>query len=273
MSDEKVTAASLTEKKARGEIITALTAYDYSTAVLLNQVGIDMILVGDSLGMVILGYDSTLKVTMDDMIHHTRAVARGNSRALLVGDMPFLSFSVSVEEAIRNAGRFVQAGGAEAVKIEGGEKMAETIRAIIRAGIPVLGHIGFTPQQILNYGKSRVEGKDEEAIERLLNDAGALEDAGVFAIVLECLPVDAAARVTESVKVPTIGIGAGIHCDGQILVTNDLLGLYDKMRPKFAKQYANLNQIGREALAEFVSEVKEGKFPDSAHSYHTSKQK
>lgn len=273
MDDKKVTAASLREKKDQGEKITALTAYDYSTAVLLNEVGIDMIVVGDSLGMVVLGYDSTLKVTMDDMIHHTKAVARGNTRALLVGDMPFLSFTVSSEDAVRNAGRFVQEAGAEAVKIEGGEEMAETVRAVIRAGIPVLGHIGFTPQQILNYGKSKIEGKDEEAVEKLLNDARALEAAGVFAVVLECLPVEAGAKVTESVRVPTIGIGAGVHCDGQILVTNDLLGIYEKMRPKFAKQYADLNEMSRKAISEYIRDVCESKFPDDAHSYHAAKRK
>ncbi len=273
MDDKKVTAASLREKKERGEKITALTAYDYSTAVLLNEVGIDMILVGDSLGMVVLGYDWTLKVTMDDMIHHTKAVARGNTRALLVGDMPFLSFTVSSEDAVRNAGRFVQEGGAEAVKIEGDEEIAETVRAVVSAGIPVLGHIGFTPQQILGYGKSKIEGRDEEALEKLINDARALEKVGVFAVVLECVPAGAGARVTESVRVPTIGIGAGVHCDGQILITNDLLGLYEKMKPKFVKQYADLNEISRKAISEYIREVRESKFPDDAHSYHVPKRK
>ncbi len=271
MNQEKVTTHTLREKKEKREKITALTAYDYSTALILNEAGIDVILVGDSLAMVVLGYDTTIKVTMDNMIFHAKAVARGNSTALLIGDMPFLSYTISVEDAIRNAGRFVQEGDMEAVKIEGGEEIVPTIQGIIRAGIPVMGHIGFTPQQILKYGKSKVQKKDEQSAAKLIEDAQALETAGVFAIVLECIPIDLANQITQNISVPTIGIGSGPHCDGQILVTNDLLGIYEEFRPKFVKQYANLKEIMKSAFEQYIKEVKQGVFPDEQHSFKGKK--
>jgi 3-methyl-2-oxobutanoate hydroxymethyltransferase len=253
--------------KERGTKIAALTAYDYSTASFLNEAGIDMILVGDSLAMVVKGYRTTLKVTLDEIIEHCKAAARGNRHALLVGDMPFLSFTISVPEAVRNAGRLVQEGEVEAVKIEGGEDIAPTAAAIVRAGMPVLGHIGFTPQHILKYGRKKVQPKDEQTKARLLNDAKALSDAGTFGIVLECVPLDMAREITESVSIPTIGIGSGPHCDGQILVTNEVLGIYDEIKLKFVKRYANLHEVMTGAFRSYISEVREGVFPDEEHSF------
>jgi 3-methyl-2-oxobutanoate hydroxymethyltransferase len=268
---EKVTTHTLREMKERGEKITALTAYDYSTAVFLNESGIDVILVGDSLAMVVKGYKTTLKVTLDEIIEHSCSVARGNKTALLIGDMPFLTFTISIAEAVRNAGRLVQEGEVEAVKIEGGVDIAATAAAIVKAGIPVLGHIGFTPQHILKYGKSKVAPKTEETTQRLLKDAKALENAGVFGIVLECLPLDMAKEITKSVSVPTIGIGSGQYCDGQILVTNELLGIYDEMKLKFVKRYANLHKIMTDAFDSYISEVRQGIFPDEEHSFKGTK--
>ena len=257
--------------KQEGRKIAALTAYDYSTAVFLNEAGIDVILVGDSLAMVVKGYKTTLKVTLDEIIEHCMAVARGNSVALLVGDMPFLSFTVSIPEAVRNAGRLVQEGEVEAVKLEGGADMASTAAAIIKAGIPVLGHIGFTPQHILKYGRKKVQSKDEETAKQLLNDARALEDAGVFGIVVECVPMAMAKGITDSLTVPTIGIGSGPDCDGQILVTNEVLGIYDEIKLKFVKRYANLHKIMADAFRSYISEVREGVFPDEEHSFKGKK--
>ena len=268
---EKVTTLTLREMKERNEKIAALTAYDYSTAVFLNEAGIDVILVGDSLAMVVKGYKTTLKVTLDEIIEHCSAVARGNKSALLVGDMPFLSFTISVPEAVRNAGRLVQEGEVEAIKIEGGADIAPTAEAIIRAGMPVLGHIGFTPQHILKYGKSKVQRRNEETIKRLLSDAKALEEAGVFGIVLECVPIDTAKEITQSISVPTIGIGSGPYCDGQILVTNEVLGIYDEMKLKFVKRYANLHKVMTEAFTAYITEVKDGIFPDEEHSFKGKK--
>ncbi len=268
---EKVTTLTLREMKESGRKIAALTAYDYSTATFLNEAGIDVILVGDSLAMVVKGYKTTLKVTLDEIIEHSKAVARGNRTALLVGDMPFLSFTISVPEAVRNAGRLVQEGEVEAVKIEGGVDIAPIAVAIIKAGMPVLGHIGFTPQHILKYGKKKVQPRNEETIRRLLDDAKSLEEAGVFGIVVECLPMDVAREITESVSIPTIGIGSGPHCDGQILVTNEVLGIYDEMKLKFVKRYANLHEIMTEAFRAYISEVKEGVFPDEEHSFKGGK--
>ena len=268
---EKTTTLTLREMKESGRKIAALTAYDYSTAAFLNEAGIDLILVGDSLAMVVKGYKTTLKVTLDDIIEHSKAVARGNKTALLVGDMPFLSFTISVPEAVRNAGRLVQEGEVEAVKIEGGVDIAATAVAIIKAGIPVLGHIGFTPQHILKYGKKKVQPRNEETVRRLLDDARSLEEAGVFGIVVECLPIDVAKEVTKSVSIPTIGIGSGPHCDGQILVTNEVLGIYDEMKLKFVKRYANLHETMTEAFKAYISEVKEGVFPDEEHSFKGGK--
>jgi len=267
MSQEKVTPEILRRKKEKGEKITALTAYDYPTAVCLNESGIDVILVGDSLGMVVLGYSNTLRVTMDNMLDHCRAVARGNSTALLVADMPFLSCTVSVAEAVRNAGRMIQDGEMEAVKVEGGSDMAETISAIVRAGIPVMGHIGFTPQQMLKYGRKRVQGKDRPSVEKLLGDALSVEKAGAFAIVLECLTEACAKEITEKLTIPTIGIGSGIYCDGQILVTSDMLGLYESGSFKHVKRYADFATMMKAAFKEYIREVREGKFPGKEHTF------
>ncbi|ADI00936.1 MULTISPECIES: 3-methyl-2-oxobutanoate hydroxymethyltransferase [Syntrophothermus] len=263
----RVTTTLLREKKARKEKITMLTAYDYSTAVMVDQAGIDVILVGDSLGNVVLGYETTLPVTMDDMIHHTRAVARGTKNSLLVGDMPFLSYHISIPEAVRNAGRFIQEGGAQAVKLEGGEERVETIKAVLDAQIPVMGHIGLTPQSVHQFGGFKVQGKDVETARKLVRDAKALEAAGVFAIVLECVPAALAERITAEVSVPTIGIGAGPGCDGQVLVINDMLGLYGGFTPKFVKKYANLNPLILEALRQYKEEVESGAFPAAEHCF------
>ena len=263
----RITTTLLQDKKAKKEKITMLTSYDYSTAVMVDQAGIDCILVGDSLGNVILGYDSTLPVTMDDMIHHTRAVSRGAKNSLVVGDMPFLSYHVSIPEAIRNAGRFIQEGGAQAVKLEGGEERVDTIKAILDAQIPVMGHIGLTPQSVHQFGGFKVQGKDLETAEQLLRDARALDEAGVFSIVLECVPAALARRVTAEVSVPTIGIGAGPDCDGQVLVINDMLGMYQGFVPKFVKKFANLQPVIAEALQSYKEEVEKGTFPADEHCF------
>ena len=262
-----VTTLDLLKKKQKGEKITILTAYDYSTAKLIDEASVDVIMVGDSLGMVVLGYDSTLPVTMEDMLHHTRAVVRGVNRAMVVGDMPFLSYQINVEEAVENAGRFLQEAGAHAVKLEGGRPMVDTISRIVDVGIPVMGHLGMTPQSVHKFGGFRLQGKTESDAERIFNDAKALEQAGVFAIVLELVPTELAKRITEAVSVPTIGIGAGPHCDGQVLVTNDLLGLYGEFHPKHAKKYANLSDVMLEAFKSYIEEVKAGKFPGPEHSF------
>ncbi|GAG18001.1 unnamed protein product, partial [marine sediment metagenome] len=234
----RVSITQIREMKQKGEKIAMLTAYDYATAKLIDGAGIPLILVGDSLGMVVLGYESTIPVTMDEMIHHTKAVVRGTTRALVVGDMPFMTYQVSIDDALRNAARFIQEGGAQAVKLEGGESMAETVKRIVSSGIPVMGHIGLTPQSIHQLGGFKVMGKTLEAAIRLMNDAKALDEAGVFAIVLECVPEPLSKLITEKVSVPTIGIGAGKYCDGQVQVISDLLGLYTDFVPKHAKQYA-----------------------------------
>jgi 3-methyl-2-oxobutanoate hydroxymethyltransferase len=267
MTQEKITPGGLRQKKEKREKITALTAYDYPTALCLNEAGIDIILVGDSLGMVVLGYPNTLKVTMENMLDHCRAVARGNSTALLVADMPFLSCTVSVADAIRNAGRMIQEGEMEAVKVEGGSDMAATVSAIVRAGIPVMGHIGFTPQQVLRFGRKKVRGRDRPSVEKLLGDALAVEEAGAFAIVLECLTEAAAKEITGKLRVPTIGIGSGVHCDGQILVTPDMLGLYEPVSFKHVKRYADFATLMKTAFKEYIREVKEGKFPGKDHTF------
>ena len=251
------------------EKITMLTAYDVSFARLLDASGIDMLLVGDSLGMVALGYDSTVPVTMDEMIHHAKAVGRGVSQALLVGDMPFLSYQVCVEEAIVNAGRFLKEAHCDAVKVEGGEEVCAAVSAIVGAGIPTMGHIGLTPQTAGKLGGFKVQGKDLESAGKLLDDAQALEQAGAFSLVLECIPDKLAEVITASVSIPTIGIGAGPACDGQVLVTHDLLGLFDKFVPSFVKRYVDLSPQIKEALVSFQEEVKSGKFPDKEQSYTT----
>ena len=251
--------------------IGMLTAYDYPSAKIVDAAGADIILVGDSLGMVVLGYPDTLSVTVDDMLHHTRAVVRGTSHALVVGDMPYLSYHISIEESVRNAGRFIQAG-AQAVKIEGGKPgRIETIRAILDAEIPVMGHIGLTPQSVLAFGGFKLQGKGSEEARRLIDEAVALETAGCFSLVLECVPAELAAYITERVNIPTIGIGAGPACDGQVLVLHDLLGLYDGHTPKFVRKYAHLANDMRSAIAEFLADVREGRFPDVVtESFHVS---
>ncbi len=267
----RVSITQIREMKQQGEKIAMLTAYDYSTAKLIDGAGIPLILVGDSLGMVVLGYESTIPVTMDEMIHHTKAVVRGTTRALVVGDMPFMTYQVSVDDALRNAARFIQEGGAQAVKLEGGESMAETVKRIVSSGIPVMGHIGLTPQSIHQLGGFKVMGKTLEAAIRLMNDAKALDEAGVFAIVLECVPEPLSKLITEKVSVPTIGIGAGKYCDGQVQVISDLLGLYTDFVPKHAKQYARLFEIIESATADYISEVQTGAFPTEKQSYAMDK--
>ena len=267
----RVSITQIKEMKQKGEKIAMLTAYDYATAKLIDGAGIPLILVGDSLGMVVLGYESTIPVTMDEMIHHTKAVVRGTTQALIVGDMPFMTYQVSVDDALRNAARFIQEGGAQTVKLEGGENMAETVKRVVSAGIPVMGHIGLTPQSIHQLGGFKVMGKTPEAALRLINDAKALDEAGVFAIVLECVPEPLSKLITEKVSVPTIGIGAGKYCDGQVQVISDLLGLYTDFVPKHAKQYARLFEIIKSATADYIAEVQAGAFPTEKQSYAMDK--
>jgi 3-methyl-2-oxobutanoate hydroxymethyltransferase len=267
MGEDKVTTVRLLEKKEKGEKITALTAYDFSTAKLLDEAGVDIALVGDSLGMVVLGYDSTLPVTMEDMLHHTAAVSRGVRRAMVVADMPFMSYQINADEAVANAGRFLQEAGAHAVKLEGGRPIVETVIRILDAGIPVMGHVGMTPQSVHKFGGFRLQGRTESDAERILNDAKALEQAGVFSIVLELVPKELAGQVTKAVSVPTIGIGAGPFCDGQVQVTNDLLGLYGEFHPRHAKKYADLRGVVLQAFNSYVEEVRSGKFPGAEHSF------
>lgn len=267
MSSQRVTTTAIKQMKAEGRPITMLTAYDYPLAKIVDDAGIDMILVGDSVGNVVLGYDSTLPVTMDEMVHHTKAVCRGAVRAMVVADMPFLSYQVSVEEAVRNAGRFLKEAGAQSIKLEGGREVAEAVRAIVNAGIPVVGHLGLTPQSIHQLGGFKVQGKDESAAKKLVADAKALEEAGIFCLVLECVPTPLAKMVTESLSVPTIGIGAGPYCDGQVLVTYDLLGLYPRFTPKFVKKYVNLHEHVASALRQYREEVEARAFPGPEHSF------
>ncbi len=267
MERKKVTITDFQEKKRTGKKITMLTAYDYPMARMVDQAGIDSILVGDSLGMVVLGYESTVPVTMDEMIHHAKAVRRGTRYAFLVGDMPFLSYQVNNDEAIRNAGRFMKEAGCDAVKLEGGREMANVTRAIIDAGIPVLGHLGLTPQTISKLGGFRVQGKDAATAKRIIEDALLLEKSGCYAIVLECVPDALAKLITEKLGIPTIGIGAGPCCSGQVLVTNDMIGLFDRFLPKFVKQYVKLSDSILAALTQFKGDVEGGKFPDKEHSF------
>ena len=252
------------EMKQRGEKITMLTAYDYATAKIVDEVGIPLILVGDSLGMVVLGYESTIPVTMEEMLHHTKAVVRGTKQAMIIGDMPFMTYHLSVEDALKNAGRFIQEGGAQAVKLEGGVTVAEKVKRIVECGIPVMGHIGLTPQSIHQFGGFKVQGKTPEAAIRLVKDTQALEEAGAFSIVLETVPAPLATLITQKVGIPTIGIGAGIGCDGQVQVINDILGLYTEFVPKHAKQYAKLSEVIKNAVSSYVSEVQSGTFPTAS---------
>jgi len=250
--------------------ITCLTAYDFPTARLLDDAGVDILLVGDSLGMVVLGYDSTLPVTVDEMLHHVKAVRRGTKHALVVADMPYGSYHASIEESVRTALRFVKEGGAEAVKVEGGERRIELIARLVEAEIPVMGHVGLTPQSVNALGGFKVQGRSEEAAQQVLRDARAVESAGAFSIVLESLPREVAARITAELSIPTIGIGAGPDCDGQVLVINDMLGLTNGHTPKFARRYANLGEIIARAAKEFCDDVHGGRFPSDDESYHLS---
>jgi 3-methyl-2-oxobutanoate hydroxymethyltransferase len=263
----RVTVAELREMKRRGEKIAALTAYDYLLARLVDGAGVDVVLVGDSLGQVILGLDTTVPVTLDDMIHHARAVRRGVERALLVVDLPFLTYQVSREDALRNAGRVLQETGAQAVKLEGGSpEIADTVAALVRAGIPVMGHLGFTPQSVHVQGV-RVQGKGEEAAERMMAEARRLEQAGAFSVVLELVPGPLAAAVTESVSIPTIGIGAGVGCDGQVLVLHDMLGLNTGFNPRFLRRFADVGQAVTDGVGEYVRTVKDGAYPGPEHTF------
>jgi 3-methyl-2-oxobutanoate hydroxymethyltransferase len=261
------TILDIKKMKIAGEKITVLTAYDYGMASVLDECNIDMILVGDSLGNVVLGYDTTLPVTMEDMLHHTKAVSRAAHNALIIADMPFLSYQVSPEMALANAGRFLKEANAQAIKLEGGDEQVETVHKITSAGIPVMTHLGLTPQSIHQLGGYKVQGKKEDAAEKMIRDAKCLEEAGAFALVLECVPEKLAAEITGSISIPTIGIGAGVHCDGQVLVINDMLGMNERMTPKFVKKYAHLNLEIKKAVKSYIEEVKQGAFPDNDHSF------
>jgi len=268
MDRKKITPVDIQAMKREGKRIAMLTAYDYPTALLEDRAGIEIILVGDSLAMTVLGYENTLPVTMDAMIHHTQAVTRGAKYALIIGDMPFMSYNTSERDAILNAGRFMKEGGADAVKLEGGASVKEIVRAIVRAGIPVMGHIGLTPQTISMLGGFKVQGKDAQGAQKIIDDALSLEDAGAFSVLLEAVPAPIAKRVTERLNVPTIGIGAGVHCDGQVLVVHDVLGLFDRFTPNFAKRYVNLSELMLKAFDSYREEVTKGTFPTDQHSFH-----
>lgn len=263
----KNTSVTFKEAKKKGEKLSMLTAYDYTTAKLIDESGVDSILVGDSLGMVVLGYEDTLSVTMEDMIHHTSAVARGAKNALIIADMPFMSYQTSVYDAVVNAGRLVKEGRAQAVKLEGGFEFCEHIRAIVNASIPVCAHIGLTPQSVNAFGGFKVQGKGKEAAQKLLDEARAVEEAGAFAVVLECVPAKLAEKISQSISIPTIGIGAGAGCDGQVLVYQDMLAVYSDFKPKFVKQYAQVGEIMKDAFRQYISEVKSGAFPSEEHTF------
>jgi 3-methyl-2-oxobutanoate hydroxymethyltransferase len=263
----KNTISTFKKAKDKGEKLTMLTAYDYSTAKLIDSSGINGILVGDSLGMVCLGYKDTLSVTMEDMIHHIRAVARGTENALVVGDMPFMSYQASIYDAVVNAGRLIKEGEAQAVKLEGGDTVIEQIKAIVKAQIPVMGHIGLTPQSVNMFGGFKVQGKNEKAAKELIDAAKRIEEAGAFSIVLECVPAKLAEIITKEISIPTIGIGAGAGCDGQILVYQDMLGMFSDVSPKFVKKFANVGQVMQEAFRAYIKEVKEETFPTKEHCF------
>jgi len=266
--DKKISIVDLQEMKDKGEKITMLTAYDYPTAKILDECGVEVLLIGDSVGNVMMGTENTLPVTTDEIIYHTRAVVRARKRALVVADMPFMSYQVSVEQAKEEAGGLIKEGGAEAVKLEGGENMEDVIKAICDIDIPVMGHIGLTPQSVHRMGGYKVQGKEEKQREKLLADALAVERAGAFSVVLEAVPLSLAKEITQTLNIPTIGIGAGIYCDGQVLVIHDLLGLAGKFRPKFVKQYVDLENEITKAVKKFLFEVKKKKFPTDKHSFH-----
>jgi 3-methyl-2-oxobutanoate hydroxymethyltransferase len=266
----RVTIPQLRKSKADGEKLVMLTAYDYPSARVLDAVGVDMLLVGDSLAMVVLGHENTLSVTMDEMLHHTRAVCRGRKRALVVGDMPYLSYHISLQESLANAGRFIKEAGADAVKLEGGRKRCDLIKALGDCEIPVMGHIGLTPQSVNALGGFKVQGKTSRAAEELIKDAIAVEQAGAFSMVLEGIPDELAAVITAEVSIPTIGIGAGPHCDGQVLVFHDMLGLYESYVPKFVRRYEDLHGKITAAVSRYIDDVRAGSFPSQAESYHAS---
>ena len=268
MERKKITPVDIGAMKKQGKKITMLTAYDYPMALLEDRAGIDIILVGDSLAMTVLGHENTLPVTMDEMIHHTKAVVRGAKHCLIVGDMPFMSYNTSEREAILNAGRLMKEAGADAVKLEGGVSVKDTVRAIVKGGIPVMAHIGLTPQTISMLGGFKVQGKDAQAAQKIIDDALSLEEAGAFSVVLEAVPAPIAKMVTDRLTIPTIGIGAGVHCDGQVLVVHDMLGLFDRFTPKFAKRYVNLSEQIFKAFEAYIEEVVKGTFPTDQHSFH-----
>ncbi|GFZ29786.1 3-methyl-2-oxobutanoate hydroxymethyltransferase [Clostridium zeae] len=266
----KNTVTTFKDSKNNGNKLTMLTSYDYSTSKLIDAAGVNGILVGDSLGMVCLGYEDTLSVTMDDMLHHCKAVTRGNKNALVVCDMPFMSYQTSVYDAVCNAGRLIKEGKAHAIKLEGGSEFSEHVNAIVKASIPVMGHIGLTPQSINSFGGFKVQGKSETAAKKLIEDALALEEAGAFAIVLECVPAKLAEIISKKISIPTIGIGAGNKCDGQILVYQDLLALFSDFKPKFVKQYANIGDQMKLAFSQYIEEVNDGSFPSAEHEFTIS---
>lgn len=266
----KKTVLDFKKAKENNERISMLTAYDYSSARLIDEAGIDAILVGDSLGMVSLGYEDTLAVTMEDMIHHTKAVVRGAKEALIVADLPFMSYQTSIYDAVYNAGRLIKEGGAHAVKLEGGIDMCDRIEAIVKSSIPVMAHIGLTPQSVNALGGFKVQGKDEKAAKALIEAAKAVEKAGAFAVTLECVPAKLAAIITKELSIPTIGIGAGAECDGQVLVYQDMIGMFNGFTPKFVKKYANIGDMMKEAFAEYDKEVKNGSFPSQEHTFKIS---
>ncbi|UFJ42747.1 3-methyl-2-oxobutanoate hydroxymethyltransferase [Brevibacillus humidisoli] len=272
MTKKPVTTADLRKQKQEGQPIAMITAYDYPSAKLADEAGVDVILVGDSLGMVVLGYESTIPVTMEDMLHHTKAVTRAAKHALVVADLPFLSYHGSVEEGVKNAGRLLQEGLAKAVKMEGGAEITPVVKRCVQAGIPVMGHIGLTPQSVYQLGGYKVQGKDVEAAGRLLRDAQELEEAGAFALVLECVPTEVAAKIRESVAIPVIGIGAGAGCDGQVLVFHDILSYASQIKPKFVKRYADVGSQIQEAVSTYVYEVKTGQFPSDEHGFTASEE-
>ena len=268
----KNTVLTFKDAKAKGEKLTMLTAYDYTTAKIIDESGINSILVGDSLGMVMLGYEDTLSVTMEDMIHHISAVARGTKEALIIGDMPFMSYSTGVRDAVINAGRLMSEGRANCVKLEGGKEVSDIIRAIVDAKIPVCAHIGLTPQAVNSLGGFKVQGKDEESAKKLVEDALAIRQAGAFAVVLECVPALLAKKITDMLDIPTIGIGAGAYCDGQVLVYQDMLGLYSDFSPKFVKKFANVGEVMRDGIKKYIEEVKSGAFPKEEHTFEIEKE-
>jgi len=272
MERKKITIADLMAKKEQAKKITMLTAYDFPTAQMVDKAGIDTILVGDSLGMVVLGYTSTVPVTMEEMIHHTKAVTRGTTYAFVLGDMPFMSYQAGIEKAIENAGRFIKEGECDAVKLEGGSEVAPVVKAIVTAGVPVCAHIGLTPQTATQLSGFKVQGKDAESARNMINAAKDLEKAGAFMVVMECIPEMLASRITKALTIPTIGIGAGKDCDGQVLVYHDMVGLFERFTPKFVRQYIKLGPMIIDALKEYKTEVEDGLFPGKEHTFTMSKE-